>query len=129
MCIRDSRRAVGQLYFKIEDAVTQRNDGGRGQINDRQHQHRLFAAGVKNLHAVGGDGFQHRDAGSESGKNSSDKEQDCLLYTSKTALTGAERIWFVMDCGSEIGNAAGYNRQLAAQKQLQYMGCLLYTSR
>ena len=27
-----------------------------------------------------------------------------------------------MDCGSEIGNAAGYNRQLAAQKQLQYMG-------
>ena len=36
--------------------------------------------------------------------------------------TGAERIWFVMDCGSEIGNAAKYNRQLAAQKQLQYMG-------
>ena len=29
---------------------------------------------------------------------------------------------FVMDCGSEIGNAAGYNRQLAAQKRLQYMG-------
>ena len=27
-----------------------------------------------------------------------------------------------MDCGSEIGNAAGYNRQLAAQKQLHYMG-------
>ena len=23
-------------------------------------------------------------------------------------LTGAERIWFVMDCGSEIGNAAVY---------------------
>ena len=40
----------------------------------------------------------------------------------KTALTGAERVWFVMDCGSEIGNAAVYNRQLAAQKQLQYMG-------
>ena len=31
---------------------------------------------MKDLHAVGGDGFQHRDAGSESGKNSSDKEQD-----------------------------------------------------
>ena len=44
-------------------------------------------------------------------------------WLGKTALTGAERIWFVMDCGSEIGNAAGYNRQLAAQKQLQYMGC------
>ena len=43
-------------------------------------------------------------------------------WLDKTALTGAERIWFVMDCGSEIGNAAGYNRQLAAQKQLQYMG-------
>ena len=43
-------------------------------------------------------------------------------WLGKTALTRAERIWFVMDCGSEIGNAAGYNRQLAAQKQLQYMG-------
>ena len=27
-----------------------------------------------------------------------------------------------MDCGSEIGNAAKYNRQLAAQKHLHYMG-------
>ena len=27
-------------------------------------------------------------------------------WLGKTALTGAERIWFVMDCGSEIGNAA-----------------------
>ena len=27
-----------------------------------------------------------------------------------------------MDCGSEIGNAAKYNRQLAAQKHLRYMG-------
>ena len=43
-------------------------------------------------------------------------------WLGKTTLTGAERIWFVMDCGSEIGNAAGYNRQLAAQKRLQYMG-------
>ena len=43
-------------------------------------------------------------------------------WLGKTALTGAERIWFVMDCGSEIGNAAVYNRQLAAQKQLKYMG-------
>ena len=39
-------------------------------------------------------------------------------WLNKTALTGAERIWFVMDCGSEIGNAAGYNRQLAGN------GCL-----
>ena len=27
-----------------------------------------------------------------------------------------------MDCGSEIGNAAKYNRSLAEQKQLHYMG-------
>ena len=43
-------------------------------------------------------------------------------WLGKTALTGAERIWFVMDCGSEIGNAAKYNQQLAAQKHLRYMG-------
>ena len=40
----------------------------------------------------------------------------------KVDLVSAKCIWFVMDCGSEIGNAAKYNRQLAAQKQLQYMG-------
>ncbi len=40
----------------------------------------------------------------------------------KAELTGAERIWFVMDCGSEIGNAAKYNRQIAEQKHLHYMG-------
>ena len=45
--------------------------------------------------------------------------EDWLLHTE---LTGAKRAWFVMTCGSEIGNAAVYNRQLAAQKQLQYMG-------
>ena len=44
------------------------------------------------------------------------------VWLTKTELLSAKRIWFVMDCGSEIGNAAGYNRQLAAQKQLQYMG-------
>ena len=43
-------------------------------------------------------------------------------WLGKAELVGAKRIWFVMDCGSEIGNAAKYNRQLAAQKQLQYMG-------
>ena len=30
--------------------------------------------------------------------------------------------WFVMTCGSEIGNAAGYNRTLCQKKQLTYMG-------
>ncbi len=43
-------------------------------------------------------------------------------WLTKTELTSAERIWFVMDCGSEIGNAAKYNRQLAAQLSLTYMG-------
>ena len=43
-------------------------------------------------------------------------------WLEKVDLVSAKRIWFVMDCGSEIGNAAKYNRQLAAQKQLQYMG-------
>ena len=43
-------------------------------------------------------------------------------WLGKTELVGAGRIWFVMDCGGEIGNAAKYNRRLAEQKQLQYMG-------
>ena len=43
-------------------------------------------------------------------------------WMEKTKWTGAKRIWFVMDCGSEIGNAAKYNRSLAEQKQLHYMG-------
>ncbi len=34
-------------------------------------------------------------------------------WISKTALVGAERVWFLMDCGGEIGNAAKYNRRLA----------------
>ena len=43
-------------------------------------------------------------------------------WMAKTKWTGAKRIWFVMDCGSEIGNAAKYNRSRAEQKQLHYMG-------
>ena len=43
-------------------------------------------------------------------------------WLTQTALIGAKRIWFVMDCGSEIGNAAKYNRRLAAQKRLRDMG-------
>ena len=33
-----------------------------------------------------------------------------------TPLPQAQRIWFVMDCGSEIGSADHYNRQLAQRK-------------
>ena len=40
----------------------------------------------------------------------------------KTELRGAKRSWFVMTCGSEIGNAAKYNRELCAEKGLACMG-------
>lgn len=43
-------------------------------------------------------------------------------WISRTPFPSAERIWFVMDCGDEIGNAAKYNRRLAAQKHLCCMG-------
>ena len=43
-------------------------------------------------------------------------------WLGKAELVGAKRIWFVMDCGSEIGNAAKFNRILAEQKRLQYRG-------
>ena len=40
----------------------------------------------------------------------------------KTTFIDAKEIYFVMNCGSEIGNAAKYNQQLAKQKHLEYMG-------
>ena len=40
----------------------------------------------------------------------------------KTEFVGAKRIWFVMNCGSEIGNASKYNSILANEKHLNYMG-------
>ncbi len=43
-------------------------------------------------------------------------------WLSETEFVGAERIWFVMDCGGEIGNAAKYNIRLANEKHLRYMG-------
>ncbi len=43
-------------------------------------------------------------------------------WLSETELPSARRIWFVMDCGSEIGHAAAYNRRLAREKNLEYMG-------
>lgn len=43
-------------------------------------------------------------------------------WLTETELLGAKRIWFVMNCGVEIGNAAKYNRQLAQQKGLCDMG-------
>ena len=43
-------------------------------------------------------------------------------WLAQTELTGAERVWFVMNCGSEIGNASQYNRRLAERKRQRYMG-------
>ena len=40
----------------------------------------------------------------------------------RTAFPGAERAWFVMTCGSEIGNADHYNRRLCREKGLAPMG-------
>ncbi len=39
-----------------------------------------------------------------------------------TQFFGADKAWFVMDCGGEIGNAAKYNRRLCGQKGYVYMG-------
>ncbi len=43
-------------------------------------------------------------------------------WIARTELSGAEGAWFVMNCGSEIGNAAKYNKALCAEKSLDYMG-------
>ena len=45
--------------------------------------------------------------------------RDWLL---KTELRGARLAWFVMTCGSEIGNADRYNRDLCTEKGLACMG-------
>lgn len=43
-------------------------------------------------------------------------------WIAQTEFTGAQRIWFVMNCGSEIGNAADFNKRIAESKGLRYMG-------
>ena len=40
----------------------------------------------------------------------------------KTELCGAKQAWFVMTCGSEIGNADKYNRDLCTEKAISCMG-------
>ena len=45
--------------------------------------------------------------------------RDWLL---KTELRGAKQVWFAMTCGSEIGNADKYNRELCTEKGLSCMG-------
>lgn len=43
-------------------------------------------------------------------------------HLAETDFPCGAQVWFVMTCGSEIGNAAGYNRTLCREKQLTYMG-------
>ena len=45
--------------------------------------------------------------------------EDWLL---RTELVGARQAWFVMTCGSEIGNAAKYNHAFCRAKGIAYMG-------
>ena len=40
----------------------------------------------------------------------------------RVEFSGADKVWFVMNCGSEIGNAAKYNKRLCADKGFTYMG-------
>ena len=40
----------------------------------------------------------------------------------RTEFSGAKQAWFVMTCGSEIGNAAKHNYALCREKQFTYMG-------
>lgn len=43
-------------------------------------------------------------------------------HLTETDFPCGGQTWFVMTCGSEIGNAAQYNRALCQEKQLTYMG-------
>ena len=45
-----------------------------------------------------------------------------LKWLQQTKFPEAKKIWFVMDCGGEIGNAAKYNQELSRQLHLSYMG-------
>ena len=43
-------------------------------------------------------------------------------HLAETDFPCGAQVWFVMTCGSEIGNAAKYNRTLCQEKRLTYMG-------
>lgn len=46
--------------------------------------------------------------------------EDWLL---KTPLKGSQKIYFIMTCGNDIGNAQKYVQKLCDRKQLTLMGC------
>lgn len=43
-------------------------------------------------------------------------------WIEKTEFLGARKAWFVMNCGSEIGNAQQYNMELSKHMGFTYMG-------
>ena len=43
-------------------------------------------------------------------------------WIKRTDFPGKNKVWFVMDCGGEIGNAAKYNIELCRMKGFEYMG-------
>lgn len=42
-------------------------------------------------------------------------------WTRNMEFSGADKVWFVMNCGSEIGDAAKYNKRLCADKGFAYI--------
>lgn len=40
----------------------------------------------------------------------------------KADFSAVKKVWFVMTCGSEIGNASAYNQKLCSEKGCEYMG-------
>lgn len=45
-------------------------------------------------------------------------------WIADTEFSGVKKVWFVMDCGGEIGNAEKYIRRLCENKSLEYMGVM-----
>lgn len=45
-------------------------------------------------------------------------------WMKKTKLSGSRDIYFVMTCGTNIGNAGKYLKSLCREKRLRYFGCL-----
>ena len=53
-----------------------------------------------------------------------------LSWLQQTKFPEAKKIWFVMDCGGEIGNAAKYNQELSRQDcDARKLYCNVWSSR
>ena len=46
-------------------------------------------------------------------------------FLKKTDFSGSKKLWFVMNCGGEIGNAEKYIASLCCEKGVDYMGVFL----